>query len=256
MSILLSAESVTVWADQKCLLAELSLRLALGEVVAIVGPNGAGKSTLLKVLAGELPPTTGRVLLEGRPLSAWSARELAKKRAVLPQHFSLPFGLTALEVVRLGRTPWSDGAKGELEIARAALAETDAWSLAERAYPNLSGGEKQRVQLARVLAQVWEGNGFLLLDEPTSALDLLHQYKLLTKLRALARERGLGIVAVLHDLNLAALCDRIGLLHQGRLVAIGPPAKALDVALLAEVFACKVRVLPVGNGRLGILAGL
>jgi iron complex transport system ATP-binding protein len=214
----------------------VSLDLARGEVLALVGPNGAGKSTLLKLLAGDLSPSGGEVTLEGRPLARFGAKELALKRALLPQQTILQFAFTARAVVAMGRHPHL-GMAGESPeddaVVEAALARTETVPLAERVYPSLSGGEQARVSLARVLAQE---TPVLLLDEPTAALDLRHQQSVLRIARDLARE-GTAVLAVLHDLNLAATyADRIALLDEGKLVADGTPWDVLTEERLSAVF--------------------
>jgi iron complex transport system ATP-binding protein len=221
-----------------------------GEVVAVTGPNGAGKSTLLKVLTGELKPTSGTVFMQERALSLWPLRERARLRAVLPQDFMLSFPFMALEVVLMGRSPHGHGeSRRDYDIAYQALALTGVGNLAGRLYPTLSGGERQRVQLARVLAQIWEApvdgrSRYLLLDEPTASLDLSHQHATLRIARDFARQ-GAGVLAVLHDLNLAAqYADRIVILQAGRMLADGPPLQVLQPELIDRAFAMPVMVIP------------
>jgi iron complex transport system ATP-binding protein len=232
----LTANAVTFRVGSRALVDEVSLELARGEVLALVGPNGAGKSTLLKLLAGDLSPSGGEVTLEGRPLARYGAKELALKRALLPQQTILQFAFTARAVVAMGRHPHLGMAGESAEddaVVEAALARTETLSLAERVYPSLSGGEQARVSLARVLAQE---TPILLLDEPTAALDLRHQQAVLRIARDLARE-GTAVLAVLHDLNLAATyADRIALLDEGRLVADGTPWDVLTEDRLSAVF--------------------
>lgn len=228
----------------------VDLAVARGELLAIVGPNGAGKSTLLKLIAGDLAPTDGLVELDGRPLDSWSRLERARRRAMLPQDSSLNFDFHVLEVVMLGRLPHMRTRGGEARseaIAREALQAVDAAHLAARIYTTLSGGERQRVHLARVLAQLWEsppgGGRLLLLDEPTSALDLGHQHRVLALARRWAEE-GAAVIAVLHDLNLAARhAHRMLLMERGRVRALGSPAQVLVPGLVAQVFGQPVHVL-------------
>jgi iron complex transport system ATP-binding protein len=237
MSLSLIADRVGVSIGGRVLLADVSLRVGPGEVVALVGPNGAGKSTLLKVLAGDLAPNVGRVLLDERPLSAFRPRELALRRAVLPQQTVIQFAFTAREIVTMGRGP-RRGHDDEVVVART-LAQTESLPIAERHYPSLSGGEQARVSLARVLAQEAP---LLLLDEPTSALDPRHQQMVMDLARDVAASGG-AVVAILHDLNLAAsAADRIVLLHEGRVVADGAPWATLTETLLSDVFACPIAV--------------
>jgi len=188
------------------------------------------------------------VLLNGRPYHDWPREALAKTVGVLPQHSELAFPFSALEVVALGRLPHSTGRKRDYQIVQQALQAVDGWHLRDAAYPSLSGGEKQRVQLARVLSQIWEDEGYgpryLLLDEPTSALDLAHQHQTLEIARHWADQQGVGVLAILHDMNLAATwADRIGLLQEGRLKAVGTVENVLTPALLEPVFGINVTLL-------------
>jgi iron complex transport system ATP-binding protein len=244
----LTANGVDVWRGRGRALGPMDLVLQPGEVLAVVGPNGAGKSTLLSALAGELRLAAGEVLLEGLPLDRWPPRERARRLAVLPQESSLGFSFTALEVALLGRSPHAGRGTGraDLEAAVAALDATDTRHLASRSYTTLSGGEKQRVQLARVLAQLSErpeqGHRYLLLDEPTASLDLAHQHLILEAARRFAQDGG-AVLAVLHDLNLAARhADRLVLLARGRKVEEGPPSQVLRPDLIADTFGLDVVV--------------
>lgn len=245
----LLACSVSHAVRRRWLLDRVSLRLVPGKVLAVVGPNGAGKTTLLRLLAGELRPSAGEIRLDDRSYHRWEPRERARRIAVLPQQSTLSAALTALEVALLGRIPHSGHAGGrtDLEIARAALAAMDAAHLSSRLFPSLSGGEKSRVQAARVLAQIWEppaahGGRFLLLDEPTAALDYAHQHDLLARVRRLASE-GIGVLVILHDLNLAArYADEALVLMGGRAMAAGTPAEIFQPALLSEVFGMPLTV--------------
>jgi iron complex transport system ATP-binding protein len=244
---LIEARSVQVAIGSKVLLEDISLNVSPGEVLAVVGPNGAGKSTLRKALCGDTPLSGGEVLMSGRSLADWSLMERAQARAVMPQDSTLNFPFTVFEVVLMGRTPHLRGAEGarDYEIARAALEAVDARHLEERLYPTLSGGERQRVQLARVLAQIWEKtteDRYLLLDEPTSNLDLAHQHSTLAVARRFAYE-GLGVLVILHDLNVAAqYADRVLMLNQGRLVNYGTPVEVFTREIIYETFALHVMV--------------
>ena len=266
---MLQALDIAVRLGGKTILDGVSLALQAGEVLAVLGPNGAGKSTLLRVLTGALAPTRGVARLDGRALRTWDSRALARRRAVLPQSSPLSFGFRAYEIVQLGREPYAglSARVEDVEIVEAAMAEADVTHLAERVYPTLSGGEQQRVQLARVLAQVWPsaGNGigqggghgvghgggegddgpavrYLLLDEPTSSLDLAHQHAMLKLAKRWARQ-GMGVLVVLHDLNLAALyADRICLLKGGRLAADGTPEAVLTAETVEACFDLPVTV--------------
>ena len=232
----LRADAVSFSAGGKDLLRAVSLDIYGGELVAVVGPNGAGKTTLLRLLAGDAEPSSGALYLDARPIADYTPRELARRRAVMPQSSHLPFLFTAREVVRMGRAPW-EGERGEREhgaqLAEHAMGLTDTRAYAPRAYPTLSGGEQSRVTLARVLAQE---TPILIVDEPTAHLDPRHQHLVLGLLQELAAE-GAAIVAVLHDLNLAAAyADRAALLHRGELVCCDAPDAALDPQVLRPVF--------------------
>jgi iron complex transport system ATP-binding protein len=238
------AEHLTVRVGANTLLEGATLELRPGELLAVIGPNGAGKSTLLKALAGDITPTVGRVFLMKRELRHYKPLELARYRAVLPQDNALEFDFTALEVALLGRTPFVGHVETaqDWRVAREALQQVNAVHLEHRAYPTLSGGERQRVQLARVLTQIWGDESsanqsrFLLLDEPTSNLDLAHQHETLAIAKGLTRH-GIGVLAVLHDLNLASVyADRIAVLHQARMVTCGAPLAVLEPELIERVF--------------------
>lgn len=241
---MLSAADISVRRGSRLALQGIDLQLPSGQVFGVLGPNGAGKSSLLGALSGELPVATGEVLLHGRRLSGWNARERARSLAVLPQSSSLDFAFRVHEVVALGRLPHDDGREADQRIVAAALAAADVAHLSERSYLELSGGERQRVHLARVLAQLWPGREgrVLLLDEPTAMLDPAHQHAILQVLRAVA-EHGTAVLVVLHDLNLAArYCDRLLLLADGRARAAGAPQEVLRADLLQAVFGLDVLV--------------
>ncbi|MFQ3345628.1 MAG: iron complex transport system ATP-binding protein [Porticoccaceae bacterium] len=225
------------------LLRHISLEVKASKVTAIVGPNGAGKSSLLKVLTGDMSPTKGDVYLNNRLLNQWPLLEKAQMLAVLPQHTLLNFPFTADEVVGLGRIPHQTGIAKDTQIIAEALELVDASYLQRRFYTQMSGGEKQRVQLARVLAQIWQpsrfGEQFLVLDEPTSAFDLSHQKLTLDIVRQLA-QKGVGVVMVLHDLNLAARCaDNLVVIDSGVIAAQGSPEEVLTEPLIDRVFGVK-----------------
>lgn len=224
-------------------LAGIGLTVRAGEVLALVGPNGAGKSTLLAALSADLPAASGEVRLDGRPVGDWPAPELALRRSVLPQSAALAFPFPVADVVRMGRAPWAGTplADSDEEAVAGAMAATEVTGFAERPFSALSGGERARVALARVLAQ---RAPLLLLDEPTAALDLRHQELVLR----ICRERaaaGDGVVVVLHDLGLAAAyADRVAVLHEGRIAADGPPSEVFEDGLLSRVYRQQVEVLP------------
>ena len=220
-----------------------------GEMLVILGPNGAGKSTLFKMLSGEWPATEGSVTLFDQSYSQWQGNELALRRAILPQHSSLTFPFTVQEVVAMGRTPHDTGVKKDRAVVAELIQRCDLQALRKRLYPWLSGGEKQRVQLARVLAQIWptdsdgQRHKFLFLDEPTSALDIAHQHSMLRIARELTHQ-GYSVVVILHDLNLAsAYADRVLMLHQGKVAGQGTVREVFNESLLRQVFDVQVQIL-------------
>jgi iron complex transport system ATP-binding protein len=241
MGMSIRAENVSVTLDHRPVLTDITLDVLPGEVLALVGPNGAGKSTLLSVLSGERHPDAGSITLDDRPLASYSPLELARRRSVLTQENTLSFPFRVREVLEMGRSPWARTpqlADDDRALARAAE-RADVAGLLHRRFTELSGGERARVSLARVLAQ---DTGIVLLDEPTAALDLRHQEDVLRVARELAAD-GRAVVVVLHDLSLAgAVADRVGLLDAGRLVALGPPAKVLTASGLSKVYGVKVEV--------------
>ncbi len=247
---MLEATNISKRIGQKKLLDDVSVRVRPSEVVAILGPNGAGKSTLLRILSNEFSPTAGQAMLCNRPLTEWPPLERARTLAVLPQHSSLTFQFDSHQVVSMGRYPHasrSSNAHDEAVIAQAMSAASCA-HLATQLYPTLSGGEKQRVHLARALAQIWDApdsnERYLLLDEPTASLDPSHQHTVLSLVRRLAAANT-GVLVVLHDLNLAAMyADRIVLLQKGRIFAEGTPAEVLTVENIRGAFATPVSVVP------------
>ncbi|MEV0095257.1 heme ABC transporter ATP-binding protein [Streptomyces sp. NPDC050738] len=221
----------------------IDLEVRAGEVLALVGPNGAGKSTLLGALAADLTADAGEIRVAGRPVDRWTAPELALRRAMLPQSASVAFPFPVGEVVRMGRAPWA-GTERETEdeeAVAAAMAATEVAGFAARPFSALSGGERARVALARVLAQ---RAPLLLLDEPTAALDLRHQELVMRVCRSRAAA-GDAVVVVLHDLGLAAAyADRVAVLEGGRIAAAGPPAEVFDEVLLSRVYRQPVEVFP------------
>ena len=242
MTPLLAADGVSFEVGRTRLLDGVSFEAERGELLAVVGPNGAGKSTLLRVLAGELAPSSGAVYLDGRSIAEMRAIELARLRAVLPQQTPNTFRFTAREVVTFGRVPWINTPESaeDHEAVDQAMHLTEVAPMAAQAFPTLSGGEQTLVSLARVLSQRTQ---LVLLDEPTSALDLRHQALVMDLLHDLVA-RGTAVVAVLHDLNLAAThAGRVLLLQHGRVAAVGPSRDVLEASLLSEVFEHPVRVI-------------
>jgi iron complex transport system ATP-binding protein len=246
---LLAAEAVGYSIRGQSIVRDVCVTLRAGRMTVVIGPNGAGKSTLLRLLTGELAPSTGQVLLEGTPLAALPAWRLACRRAVMMQAARLAFPFTAHEVTALGASGVGRALRRDAvdDLAVKALTLADAAHLAGRAYQTLSGGEQQRVQFARALAQLEAGRSveprqILFLDEPVSSLDLKHQLALLDAAQALAAE-GRAVLAVLHDINLAlAYADDLVVMHGGRVAAQGAPAAVVTDAMLAEVFGVTLRL--------------
>ncbi|HEU5287918.1 MAG TPA: ABC transporter ATP-binding protein [Candidatus Limnocylindria bacterium] len=234
---LLEARGIVAGYGGREVLRGCDLVIDAGEIVAVVGPNGAGKSTLLKVCAGLLRPAGGAVRIAGDPIAALSRAEIARRVAVVPQAIETLFPFTVRELVALGRTARLDAlGRGshddEAAIARA-LGTLDLDGLAERRVDAISGGERQRVVLAMALAQE---TPVLLLDEPTVHLDPAHQLATIDLLRRLASERGLAVLAVVHELNLAALADRVVVLAAGRVARSGAPPEVIEQELVRAVF--------------------
>jgi len=247
---MLTAHDINFFRGQRKILDSITGDLRPGRVTALLGPNGAGKSTLLKLFSGELSPNGGAIKFGDKSISQWAPRELAQRRAVLPQESHLAFAFPVREVVMMGRFPHLNGSETprDREISDAALHKLELTALADRPYPALSGGEKQRVQLARVLTQIWEppanGHRYLLLDEPTAGLDLAHQHAILRAAQEWARA-GAVVLAVLHDLNLAmTYADDAWVLDNGHLVASGPIEDVLQVPLIERVFQVQAELLP------------
>ncbi|MHB1006862.1 MAG: ABC transporter ATP-binding protein [Chloroflexota bacterium] len=231
---------------QRSVLRGIDLEARPGEVVGILGPNGSGKSTLVKLISGVLHPGSGRVLVDGQDLAHLRRATVAQKVAVVPQNPHLPDGFTAWEIALLGRTPYlrllqAEG-QHDFAVVRHALELCGAAELAERRVGDLSGGERQRIVIARALAQEPE---LLLLDEPTSHLDITYQTAILDLVSALSREQSLGVVAVFHDLNLAAqYCHRVALLGGGRIIAEGTPAAVITETNVARAYGAEVCIVP------------
>jgi len=239
---------------ERVVLQDASLVLRPGEVVALLGANGAGKSTLLSLLAGEIKALSAAAaqqpFLNGKPLRELSLGEQARVRAMLPQRSGLAFDLEVFEVVAMGAYPFPELTTAQVgALVELALDKADVAYLANRRYLELSGGEQQRVHFARVILQVLAGRNddprgrYLLLDEPTASLDPLHQQGLLMAARELATAERVGVLLILHDVNLAALwSDRVALLANGTVFACDTPVKALTPANLAQVYGMALHV--------------
>lgn len=224
----------------RSLLTGVGLRVPPGRMLGLVGPNGSGKSTLLRMMAGLVRPDGGQVLIDGRPVRDMPPRQIARHIAFVAQSAETSDRISVRDAVALGRTPWLDAlrpwsATDEAHVTRA-LDRVDLTHLASRDWSTLSGGERQRAHIARALAQ---DPRILLLDEPTNHLDIRHQLSILDLVRGL----GLTTVVALHDLNQAARCDRLAVLHDGHLRASGPPDQVLTPDLLAQVFDVRASIL-------------
>jgi len=237
--MMISAADVGVDLEGRTILEGVSIDAVRGELLVLVGPNGAGKSTLLGVLSGERRPSRGSVTLEGRELGSIRHAELARLRSVLTQENTVSFPFLVSEVVAMGRSPWARTVEGRDDIAAVAEAmdAADIAHLAARRYTSLSGGEKARVSLARVLAQ---RTPVVFLDEPTASLDLRHQEDVMRVGRR-AADDGRAVVVVLHDLSLAsAYADRLALVSSGRLEALGTPGEVLTEERVERVYGLPV----------------
>ncbi|MBN1371877.1 MAG: ABC transporter ATP-binding protein [Anaerolineaceae bacterium] len=247
---MLTAENLSVQFGERMVLKSMSFEVPRGAVLGIIGPNGAGKTTLIRALSGVIPLASGQVQIDGRPLAQLGAGERARQVAVVPQARHLPPAFTGLEMVQLGRTPYLNflGRLGPLDDqhVRQALERAQALDLADRRLGELSGGEQQRLMLARALAQEAP---VLLLDEPTTHLDLQYQIGLLQAVKDLAEQDGLTVVMALHDLNMIGrYAGRIGLIVDGELQALGAPDEVLDPVLLSRVYHVPLQSVPVGKG--------
>lgn len=243
---MLRIEGLSVFYGQRRVLQAVSLVVQSGQVLALIGPNGAGKSTLVRTVSGVIPPQSGRVRANGDDLLALPAMRRARYLAVVPQAVSMPPAFTVWETVLLGRTPYLNFlgqiSEKDEQIARLALQKVDALDLAERRVGELSGGEQQRVLLARALAQ---STPILLLDEPTVHLDLQHQVSLMETVCSLAHNDHLAVLVALHDLNLAArYADQVALMVSGEIKAAGTPRQVLTRELISAAYHLPVRVVP------------
>lgn len=245
-----SINDVSFSIGDRVLLHPLTLELPKRRVCGLIGHNGSGKSTLLKLLARQQVPDSGTLRFAGTPLAEWEGREFARKVAYLPQQPPPAAGMTVSELVALGRYPWH-GALGRFSPqdrakVQEAMALTDVERFSHRMVDTLSGGERQRVWLAMLVAQDSE---CLLLDEPISALDIAHQIEVLQLVRTLSVQRGLGVIVVLHDINMAArFCDDLLALKAGRLLAAGTPAELMRPEMLGEIYGIPMGTVPHPHG--------
>lgn len=230
---------------EKVLLHPLGLDLPTGRFIALVGHNGSGKSTLLKLLARQQAPTEGEIRFMGQPAKTWSARSLARRLAYMPQNTPPAAGMLVKELVALGRYPWHGalgrfGAQDQAKVDEA-IERTGIAPFADRLVDTLSGGERQRAWLAMMIAQ--DADCFLL-DEPTSALDVNHQIEVLSLVRDLVRDKGITVIAVLHDINMAArFCDMIVALHSGQLIARATPEEIMTPDELFRIYNVQMDVI-------------
>ncbi|MDF3604828.1 heme ABC transporter ATP-binding protein [Paracoccus sp. DMF-8] len=250
----LTATDIRVELGRKPILKGVDFHANPGEFTAIVGPNGSGKTTLMRSMTGEIT-CTGRIALNGHDMRKLSPEALARMRGVLPQATVLAFPFTVAEVVRIGLEVRRERADA---LILSALSAVDLPGFAGRLYQELSGGEQQRVQLARVLAQVWhpvgeDGPRWLFLDEPVSSLDIAHQLTVM-RLAADYARRGGGVVAVMHDLNLTAMfAHRITLLTAGQVLAQGRPEQVLTDQILSRAYGCSLQVNAVPQAGIWVL---
>ncbi len=238
---MLRADAISLRLGGRLVLDAVSAAIPCGRLTLLLGANGAGKSSLLRCLSGALKPERGAVSWDGKLLAEYPLLTLARRRAVLAQAPAIAFPFSALEIVLLGRSPHQLAgleSSGDIAIAMAALKAMQAQDLAARLWPTLSGGEQQRVQLARVLAQIWQtSKAALLLDEPAAALDLKHQHHLFGFLRRLARQQQLALCVITHDLHLARhYADDVILLREGRVFAAGEAESVLTQDAIIDVF--------------------
>lgn len=266
-----TAERLSLSRHHKDVLCDVSLALAAGEMISLLGANGAGKSSFLSVLAGELTTTrpsrthhvnsshdhcthtdgSNKIMLNAQSLAGMSGMQQARARSVVPQKSELAFDLDVREVVAMGAYPYPELDKTDVQdLCVQAMTHADITDLAQRMYPELSGGEQQRVHYARAVLQVLCGfylthdTRYILLDEPTSSLDPLHQHALLRSVRVLARDHALGVLVILHDVNLAALfSDRIALLSDGHVLACDTPSRVLTTDNLRNVYRVDAHVM-------------
>jgi len=243
---MLSINSLHVAYDKQDVLQDLNLQLDRGELLGLIGPNGSGKTSLIRALSGVIKPTAGEIHIEGKELSTFSEGARARLLAVVPQSAQLPPAFTVFECVALGRTPhlaWLGRlGQSDLKHIQQAMQAAEISHLSDRRAGELSGGEQQRVILARALAQACP---ILLLDEPTAHLDLHHQVSLLGLVRRMAKDQKLAVLVAMHDLNLAALyADRLVLLVEGRIRASGTPAEVLTTDILQAAYQIPLHVHP------------
>ncbi|WP_150538687.1 ABC transporter ATP-binding protein [Actinobacillus vicugnae] len=238
-------ENATFKIPSRTLLHPISLRFEQGKVYGLIGHNGSGKSTLIKLLAKQNPYSSGKILFDQQELSLWSSREFAKQVAYLPQHLPQATNLTARELIAMGRYAWNglfgSNKQKDHEAIERALALTHTEKFADQLVDTLSGGERSRIWLAMLLAQQ---SKFLLLDEPLAALDIAHQVEVMELVKKLAHELNLGVIIVIHDINLAArYCDQLVALHSGKLLAQGDAFEIVNSSKLKQIYGIELNVI-------------
>jgi len=244
MSHILSADNISLNFRDKSILSNVSLNVSAGEFFVIIGPNGAGKTSLLKILSGLQKPQAGSVVLKGENITSYRRRNISQILAIVPQQIEIGFPFTVKDAVIMGRTPHlgilgMEG-KNDFRIAEEAMRFTEVSHLADRKLFQLSGGELQRVIIARAICQQPD---IILLDEPTTALDPSHQLKIMDLMERFRKQHATTIVMVSHDLNLASMYgDRLLLLKEGKVVKTGTPKSVLNKELLEESYGCKMQV--------------
>jgi len=243
---MIEVEELSYQVGKKKLLQQLNFEVQAGELLAILGANGAGKSTLLKLLSRELIPSSGKIIFRGRDLQSYKLPELAKQRAVLSQQNTISISFLVNELVMMGRYPHFDQHPGanDIAIVKKVMEQTGITHLEGRDYNTLSGGEQQRVQLSRVLAQIYDcENACLYLDEPTNGLDLLYQQQMMELARHLA-DQGYCVICILHDINFASrFADKIMMLKDGRTVASGTPVEVINCENIHQTFGVNVKLM-------------
>lgn len=243
---MIAVNNLSYDVGKKRILDGATFKLAPGELLAVIGANGAGKSTLLKLLCREMNATAGSIHFNEKDIDLYSIKELAKIRSVLTQHNTVSVMFNVKELVLMGRYPHfeSHPSAHDINVVNKTMEETGITHLAARDYNTLSGGEQQRVQLARVIAQIYDQpNAFLFLDEPTNGLDLLYQQQILQLARSMA-DRGYTVISILHDINFASqYADKILILKNGKTVALGAPLEVINCENIHEAFSIKVRMM-------------
>lgn len=241
---MIQIKNVSHFIQSTAILKQISCSFTEGKIYGIIGPNGAGKSTLLQLLSGTVKPSSGEICLDDKPVHLIARKKLARYMAVLLQEGIPPLGFTVREIAAMGRFPyqnWLGGEAADVEnMIDEALAAMGIEHLQHRKLEQLSGGERQRVALAKLMVQ---NPSLLLLDGPTTYLDIGYQMQLMDQVKAWQQERKLTVIAVLHDLNLAAMyCDEIMVLHQGEIAAVGTPGQVVTSELLGNVYNTKAVV--------------